>query len=91
MFSKTLFATSLVSTIALANAAVAQDTSQERVFDNQSYVFPNGNNDTPEEETTGVYNLQNWTWYYNSSRNPNPTLPENSCAVGPDPVERYPF
>ena len=91
MLSRMFATTALASAALFASAASAQTTDQERVFDNQSYVLPNANNDTPEEETTGVYDLDKWGWYYSSSRNPAPTLPDNSCAVGTDPVERYPF
>ena len=61
MLSKMFATTALASAILFSSAATAQTTDQERVFDNQSYVFPNANNDTPTEETTGVYNLDKWS------------------------------
>ncbi|ABC64042.1 hypothetical protein [Erythrobacter litoralis] len=85
-----MFATTALATAALAGTAVsAQGTDQERVFDNEAFVFPIAGSNPGEERET--YDLSLWSWYYDTSRNPDPSLPSPSCAEGTDPVERYPF
>jgi len=72
------------------SSAFAQTTSEPRLFENQAINFPNTADRNDPNIIDGVYDLSLWRWIYTSSANPSPDFP-NTCLIGSDMVERYPF